>query len=189
MADGNTQFRVENGLFVLGLSTLTGDATAQSNVGIIGTLSTNSFAAALVSTFSGNVKVANTTANIFFVDVTNSRLGVGTDPLTPDLMSINGNVAFQSINNSLRFRTANASMNASISYTGDASNTRLTFATVDGSNSTSLTGGFRFISVANGTSNTTMLEFSNAVFQYKSGNVAHAGNFGVYNVSGTRVGP
>lgn len=49
-------------------------------------------------------------------------------------------------------------------------------------------GGYT-LNLTNSTATYAGVFINNSKFEYKSGNVAHAGNFGIYNVSGTRVGP
>ena len=55
-------------------------------------------------------------------------------------------------------------------------------------NSSISDGGFIF-QAANSSTTTNVLQFNQAELKYKAGNVAHAGNFGIYDVSGTRLGP
>jgi hypothetical protein len=85
--------------------------------------------------------------------------------------------------------SSNAQVNASIMMVGNTTNSRVTFATYESGNSATHDGGFMFVGVTNTTATQTLLEFNNTVLKYKSGNVATSTNFGVYNVSGTRVGP
>lgn len=148
---------------------------------------------------NGSLSVAtdlNVTANVavkttlFFVDATNNRIGLNNSaPSAEGLVTIAGNVFFNTANNGVRFQTSNAAQNSSIAFVGSsASNTRLTFTTYDNSNSSVSDGGFLF-NLVNSSAVTVGLLINSNNFQYKSGNVAHAGNFGIYNSSGTRVGP
>lgn len=146
------------------------------------------------ATFDGNVSfVSNVTidTDLLFLDAFNNRIGFKNNaPSSVDLMTITGNAFFNTANTGVRFgSTANVSQNASISFnTSNTSNSRLTFTTFDNSNSSVFNGGFLFQSV-NSTATTSLVEFNSNTITYKSGNVVHAGNFGIYNVSGTRVGP
>ena len=146
------------------------------------------------STFAGNSTfTANVTFDIdlLYLDAYNNRIGFKNNaPSSIDLMTITGNAFFNTANTGVRFSsTANVSQNASIIFnTSNTSNSRLTFTTFDNSNSSVFNGGFLFQSV-NSTATASLVEFNSNTITYKSGNVAHAGNFGIYNVSGTRVGP
>lgn len=138
---------------------------------------------------SGNVTIAT---DALFVDTTNKVVGIKTNsPSTIDAVTITGNAFFSAANTGLRLRSAaNTSQNASIAFmTSNTSNSRLTFTTYDNSNSSVKDGGFAFNLQQNATSTTTGLTIDMTNVQYKGGNVVHAGNFGIYNVSGTRVGP
>lgn len=147
------------------------------------------FTVAGITTLSGNVAVAT---DALFVDTTNKVVGIkNNSPSTADAVTVTGNVFFTAANTGLRLRsTANTSQNASIAFmTSNTSNSRLTFTTYDNSNSSVKDGGFAFNLQQNATSTTTGLTIDMTNVQYKGGNVVHAGNFGIYNVSGTRVGP
>ena len=134
---------------------------------------------------TGNVTFDTTT---FFLDAVNDRIGFkNTAPSSAALVTVTGNVEFSIANTGLRLASSNASMNASIMLVGNTTNTRVTFNSVDSGNSSQF-GGFLF-SGTNSTATQTLLEINSSVLQYKSGNVATSTNFGVYNVSGTRVGP
>lgn len=138
-----------------------------------------------VTAIAGNV-VFDT--DLFFLDAVNNRVGVkNTTPSAAAILTITGNVEFSTINTAVRFATSNASQNAAVTLAGNTTNTRLTFSSFDSGTATE-SGGFIFAGV-NATTTQTLLSFTSASFQYKAGNVAHAGNFGIYNVSGTRVGP
>lgn len=163
-----------------------------ANVGtlrVLGSSVTNGTA-----TFAGNASfTANVTidTDLLFIDAFNNTIGFKNNaPSSIDLMTITGNAFFNTANTGVRFSsTANVSQNASIIFnTSSTSNSRLTFSTFDNSNSSVFNGGFLFQSV-NSTATAQLVEFNSNTFSYKSGNVVHAGNFGIYNVSGTRVGP
>jgi hypothetical protein len=158
-------------LRVLGATSLTGAATVNG-----------------IATFNANVVIDT---DLIFADAFNNLIGLKNNaPSTVDLVTVTGNVFFNTANTGVRFgSTANASQNASIIFnTANTSNSRLTFTTYDNSNSTVFDGGFLFQSV-NSTATAQLVQFTSNSFTYKTGNVAHAGNFGIYNVSGTRVGP
>jgi len=172
---GNTQLTVNTGSKVAILAT--GNSTYSNLV------MTND-----VTAIAGNVSFKT---DLFTVDATNNRLGMKT--ALPSLSSsalatITGNLEFATIGTGLRLQTSNASMNASVTVTGNTTNTRVTFNTFDSGISGTTSGGFIF-SGTNATATQTMLEINSTALQYKTGNVAHSGNFGIYNVSGTRVGP
>lgn len=127
--------------------------------------------------------------DLMFFDATNNRVGLkNTSPSSAALLTITGNAEFSTINTAVRFMTSNATHNAHVTLSGNTTNSRMTFSTYTTANSTT-SGGFVFNGVTNSTTTTTLLEFNYSTFQYKTGNVAHAGNFGIYNVSGTRLGP
>lgn len=127
--------------------------------------------------------------DMFFLDAVNNRIGFkNTTPSTAAVATVTGNVEFSIANTGLRLNTSNASINASIMMVANSTNSRVTFATYDNSNSSVQDGGFNF-NGTNSTATQTLLSLNGYNFQYKSGNVAHSGNFGIYNVSGTRVGP
>ena len=141
-----------------------------------------------ITTINANVVIDT---DLFFVDSVNNIIGFKNNaPSSVDLITVTGNAFFNTANTGLRFSsTANTSQNASIVFnTSNTSNSRLTFSTYDNSNSTVFDGGFLFQSV-NSTATAQLVSFTSNSFSYKSGNVAHAGNFGIYNSSGTRVGP
>jgi hypothetical protein len=161
-------------LRVLGTATVNG-ATSVANVTING-----------ITTVAGNVAVDT---DLLFLDVVNNLIGLkNTAPSASDLVTITGNVLFNTVNTAIRFNTTNASINAYMSFAGNTTVGKLTFAAFDTSNSTVQTGGYVFNGV-NSTTTQTLLAFNNGAFQYKGGNVATTATFGVYDVNGTRVGP
>ena len=140
-----------------------------------------------VTTIAGNVVFDTDT---FTIDAVNNRIGLKTGIAslsTSAFATITGNLEFATSNTGLRLQSSNASMNAAIMMVANTSNSRVIFSTFDTGNTTIL-GGFQFTGT-NATATQTLLDFNSVNFQYKSGNVAHSGNFGIYNVSGTRVGP
>lgn len=139
-----------------------------------------------VTNIYGNVVFDTDT---FFIDAVNNRVGFkNTSPSTAAMATVTGNVEFSTSNTGIRLNTSNATINASIMMVSTGSNSRVTFATYDNSNSTTQDGGFNF-NGTNSTATQSLLSFNGYNLLYKSGNVAHSGNFGIYNVSGTRVGP
>lgn len=140
-----------------------------------------------VTTISGNVVFDTDT---FTIDAVNNRIGLKTGIAslsTSAFATVTGNIEFSTSNTGLRLQTSNATMNASIMMVANTSNSKVVFATYDAGNTTVL-GGFQFTGT-NSTATQTLLDLNSVNLQYKSGNVAHSGNFGIYNVSGTRVGP
>lgn len=172
---GNTQFSVNTGSKLAIVAS--GNAT-YSNLSL-----TND-----VTAIAGNVAFDT---DLLTIDATNNRIGLktGITSLSSSAVAtITGNLEFSTVNTAIRLQTSNASMNASIMMAGNTTNTRATFSTFDSGISGTTTGGFIF-NGTNATATQTLLDFNSTSFQYKSGNVAHSGNFGIYNVSGTRVGP
>jgi hypothetical protein len=159
-----------------------------SNATVNGTTSVANITINGISTVVGNVVIDT---DLLFIDTVNNIIGFkNTAPSTSDLITITGNTLFNTANTGLRFNTANATHNAAISYAvSNSSTSRLTFNTYDGSNSSVSDGGFLFNSINSSGTVTAALFFNANNFQFKGANVAHAGNFGIYNVSGTRVGP
>lgn len=141
-----------------------------------------------VTAIAGNVAFDT---DLLTLDATNNRIGLktGIGSLSSSaVVTITGNVEFSTSNTGIRLQTSNVSMNASVMMVGNTTNTRVTFSTFDSGISGTTTGGYNF-NGTNATATQTLLDLNSTNFQYKSGNVAHSGNFGIYNVSGTRVGP
>lgn len=164
-----------------------------ANVGTLRVLGNGTVTGSLSVT--GPTSLTNTfsvATDALYVDTVNKVVGVkNSAPSTLDAITVTGNTLFNTSNTGLRLRsTSNASQNATIAFmTSNTSNSRLTFTTYDNSNTTVKDGGFVFNLQQNATSTTTGLTIDMTNVQYKGGNVVHAGNFGIYNVSGTRVGP
>lgn len=140
------------------------------------------------TTVAGNVAFDT---DLLYIDALNNRIGVkNTAPGASSLITVAGNVELRVANGGLRFNDSTwNSVNASIVLLSDGSNTRLTFTTYDMSTASVQDGGYEY-KVANSTGGLTSLLTMNLYdFKYKSANVAHAGNFGIYDVNGTRVGP
>lgn len=162
-----------------------------SNV-FIGTLRTSGTLTVDANTaLSGALTVAGNATfdtDLLFLDAVNNRIGVkNTSPSSADLLTISGNTVVTGLNTAVRFLSTNATHNGSVMIAGNTTNTRLTLTTYE-ANATASDGGFIF-NAANATTTTSVLAFNQASFQYKSGNVAHSGNFGIFNSSGTRLGP
>lgn len=141
-----------------------------------------------VTSITGNVTFDS---DLLTLDAVNNRVGLKTgigSLSTAAVVTITGNVQFSTSNTGLRLQTSNASMNASVMMVGTTTNTRVTFNTFDSGISGTATGGYVFTGT-NATATQTLLDLTSTSLLYKSGNVAHSGNFGIYNVSGTRVGP
>ena len=172
---GNTQFTVNTGSK---LSIAASGNSTYSNLVL-----TND-----VTTIAGNVAFDT---DLLTLDATNNRIGLKTGISSLSnaaVTTITGNLEFSTVNTGIRLQTSNTSMNAAVMMTGNTTNTRVTFSTFDSGISGTTSGGFVF-NGTNATATQTLLDFNSTSFQYKSGNVAHSGNFGIYNVSGTRVGP
>ena len=162
-----------NNTAALGNTTITGFANVTTTLQVGG-----------VATFAANA-VFDT--DLVFIDGLNNRVGIKNAAPTSDLLSINGNTVITSMNAAIRFVSTNATHNSSVSLAGNTTNTRVTFITYEGNSSIS-DGGFIF-QAANSSTTTNVLQFNQAELKYKAGNVAHAGNFGIYDVNGTRLGP
>ena len=136
---------------------------------------------------SGNVAFDT---DLIFLDATNNRVGIkNTTPSTAASLTVVGNTEFSSSNTGIRFNTATASVNASLVFVANTTNSRVTFATYDNSNSSVQDGGYIF-NIANSTvSGTTLFNFNKYIMQYNTANVVHGGNFGIYDVNGARLGP
>ena len=145
-----------------------------------------------VDAWALNIGTGNTTfrTDLLTIDGTNNRIGLKTGITSLSnsaVATITGNLEFSTISTGIRLQTSNASMNASIMVTGNTTNTRATFNTFDSGTGT-VSGGFSFTGT-NSTSTQALLDINSSLLQYKSGNVAHSGNFGIYDVNGTRIGP
>ena len=139
-----------------------------------------------VTAIAGNVAFDT---DLFFLDAVNNRVGIkNTSPSSSAVATVTGNVEFSVANTGLRLQTGNTTHNASIMVVANSTNSRVTFATYDNSNSSVQDGGYVF-NISNTSASNTVLNFSKYIIQYNSGNVAHAGNFGIYDVNGTRLGP
>lgn len=172
---GNTQFSVNTGSK---LSIVASGNATYSNLTL-----TND-----VTSITGNVAFDT---DLLTLDATNNRVGLKTgigSLSNAAVATITGNLEFSTISTGIRLQTSNASMNASIMVTGTTTNTRTTFNTFDSGISGTTSGGYAFTGT-NATATQTLLDLNSTSLQYKSGNVAHSGNFGIYNVSGVRVGP
>ena len=192
-------------LRVYGAATVNG-AVSVGNTLAVGNTTVNGFAnVSSTLNVSGNTTLGGTlviadNANVtidtdlLVIDALNNRIGFkNTAPSSADLITVSGNLVFTTANTTgqgLRFLAANTSQNSSIVLVApSASNSRLSFSTYDGSNSSVNDGGYIFNFVAANATVTVGLQLTSNTFTYKSGNVAHAGNFGIYDVNGTRVGP
>lgn len=145
---GNTQLTVNTGSRIAILAT--GNSTV-SNLAL-----TND-----TTSIAGNVAFKT---DLFTVDATNNKLGLKTDLgslSAAALATITGNLEFSTGNTGIRLSTSNAAVNASIMVVAPTtSNSRLTFATYDNSNSTVFDGGYNFNTV-NSTVTNTLLSLNN----------------------------
>lgn len=172
---GNTQFSVNTGSR---LAIAASGNSTYSNLSL-----TND-----VTAIAGNV-VFDT--DLLTLDATNNRIGLKTGITSLSsaaVTTITGNVEFSIANTGIRLNTATSTVNGSIMMVANSTNSRVTFATYDNSNASIQNGGYNF-NGTNSTATQTLLSLNGYQLQYKSGNVAHSGNFGIYNVSGVRVGP
>lgn len=183
-ANVTTSLNVVGGATVNGALTVNNTA-ALGNTTITGDASVSSILTTAFLTVTSN---AAFDTDLLFLDAFNNRVGIkNASPSASDLLTISGNTVVTGLNAAIRFLSSNATHNSAISVAGNTTNTRLTLTTYE-TNATSSDGGFAFIA-ANSTTTTSVLAFNQAAFQYKSGNVAHAGNFGIFDSSGTRLGP
>ena len=169
----NGTFTVNN-IAALGNTVITGSANVSVALNALGTLSV-----AANATFD---------TDLLFLDAVNNRVGIkNAAPSTTDLLTIGGNTVISGLNTAVRFLSTNATHNGSVMVAGNTTNTRLTLTTYE-ANATAADGGFLFNAI-NATTTTAVLAFNQLSFQYKSGNVAHSGNFGIFDSAGTRLGP
>lgn len=183
-------------LRVLSTAVVNGAVTLASTLGVTGATTLSSTLAAGNTTITGfanissNLIVAGNATfdtDLVFIDGTNNRIGFKNAAPASDLISINGNTVITGANSAVRFLTSNATHNAHVSLAGNTTYSRLTVTTYE-ANATANDGGFLFQST-NSTLTTAILQYNQTEFKYKSGNVAHSGNFGIYDVNGTRLGP
>lgn len=169
---------VAEGNLVVNTSILTVVQVASNNTGSSLTLRSNN-----TNIFS-NVTFDT---DLLFLNAEDNRIGIKNTAPT-DLITIGaGNVAFNTTNSTIKM-LGSGSQNSFVGLMGNTTNARFTFSMSDSSNSTVMSGGYLFFGV-NSSATYSLLSLNNAELTYKSGNVAHAGNFGIYNVGGTRVGP
>ena len=166
--------------------------TAPLSTVLVGSLrSTGSLTVDTSSTFSGISAFVGNVAfdtDLLVLDAFNNRIGIkNTSPSVTDLLTISGNTVVTGLNTAVRFLSTNATHNGSVMVAGNTTNTRLTLTTYE-ANATASDGGFLFNAV-NATTTTSVLAFNQLSFQYKSGDVVHSGNFGIFDTSGTRLGP
>lgn len=178
-------------LNVVGATTVNGALTINNTVASGNTTITGFASVSTTLTVSGNVAVAGNAAfdtDLLFLDAFNNRIGIKTtSPSATDLLTIAGNTVVTGLNTAVRFLSTNATHNGSVMVAGNTTNTRLTLTTYE-ANATAADGGFLFNAI-NATTTTAVLAFNQLSFQYKSGNVAHSGNFGIFDSAGTRLGP
>lgn len=128
--------------------------------------------AAGTATFNALTGVANTTEYI----TTSSAHGFANNDVVTYTVAA-GNTAVSGLTNAASY------------YVVGANSTALQLASTLGGSALNLTAGVSQTGHTLTRVSQSLLSFGNTSFQYKSGNVAHAGNFGIYNVSGTRLGP
>lgn len=185
-------------LRVVGTSTLSNNVTVAGGLSVttsgvvtVNAVATNTTFASLTFQSNNTQVFQNVTfdTDLLFLDAENNRIGIkNAAPSAVDLVTVGaGNVFFNTANSTIRMSGA-GTQNSFIGLMSNTTNARFTFSTSDSSNSTVLSGGYLFYGV-NSTATYSLLSLNNAEMTYKSGNVAHAGNFGIYDVSGTRVGP
>lgn len=215
---GNTTItgfaNISSYLTVAGVANVTGATTLSNTLSVAGTTTVaNVVATGLFTvTTAGLVTINSTPSNTTFsvltlqsnntqvfqnvafdtdllvLNAADNRIGIKNTAPT-DLVTIGaGNVAFNTTNSAIKMVGSVATQNAFVGLMSNTANARFTFSMSDSSNSTVLSGGYIFFGV-NSTATYSLMSLNNAELTYKSGNVAHAGNFGIYNVSGTRVGP
>lgn len=182
---------ISSSLNVVGAATVNGGLTINNTVASGNTTITGFASISTTLSVTGNVAVSGNAVfdtDLLFLDAFNNRVGIkNASPSASDLLTISGNTVLTGANVALRFLSANAVHNSSVVISGNTTNTRLTITTYE-ANATASDGGFVF-NAANATTTTAVLAFNQASFQYKSGNVAHSGNFGIFDSSGTRLGP
>ena len=128
--------------------------------------------AAGTSTFNALTGVANTTE---YITTSSAHSFVNNDVVSYTTSA--GNTAVSGLSNNSSY------------YVINANTTALQLSATLGGSALNLTAGISESGHTLTRVSQSLLSFGNTTFQYKSGNVAHAGNFGIYNVSGTRLGP
>jgi hypothetical protein len=124
------------------------------------------------TTFNALTGVANTTE---YITTTSAHGFVNNDVVT--YTTSTGNTALSGLTNNTSY------------YIVSANSTALQLTSTLGGTAINLTAGISETGHTLTRTTQSLVSFGNTTFQYKSGNVAHAGNFGIYNVSGTRLGP
>jgi hypothetical protein len=185
---GNTTVGTVNA-FALNIGANVNVSTTQINVGnaTVNTTVTSS-AASLGGTLTVAANVVIDT-DTFTLDAVNNRIGfkTGLASLSANaIATVTGNVEFNTSGTGVRF-IANSTVTASTTLVANTTNNKFTFTTFDSGTATVL-GGYQFVG-SNATVSQVLLELNNTQLQYKGGNVATSSNFGIYNVSGTRLGP
>lgn len=196
------QINTSNNLVVAGTANVTGLTTLSANLTVAGqsvltgNVSTNATLVAFSSTANVN-QTFNATmtfdTDVLAIDAVNNRVGIkNTAPSAQGVLTITGNTIFNANNTGLKFfASANdaASANASITFQGNTTTGSLVLNAFDISNTTNGANGGFTLTGTNSSATFTILRATKTTLQYNSSNVAHGGNFGIYNVSGTRVGP
>jgi cytoskeletal protein CcmA (bactofilin family) len=182
---------ISSTLNVVGAATVNGALTINNTVASGNTTITGFASISTTLSVSGNVAVSGNAAfdtDLLFLDAFNNRVGIkNATPSSSDLLTISGNTVLTGANVALRFLSANASHNSAVVISGNTTNTRFTLTTYE-TNATASDGGF-LLNAVNATTTTSVLAINQLSFQYKSGNVAHSGNFGIFDSAGTRLGP
>jgi hypothetical protein len=175
---------------------VTTSASIGTTLSVTGNTSIGGAELAITSTTGANVNIANTLAfdqNLLFLDAVNNRIGIkNAAPSSVGVVTITGDVVFNGNNTGIKlFSSANTGSvaNASITVQGNTTVGTLVFNAMDISNTTQTGLGGLLVTSTNSTATSNTLKVTQNAFLYKTGNVAHSGNFGIYNAAGTRVGP
>lgn len=172
------------------------DLSVVGNTSVGNVFSVGGAAIKVTSNSTVNVEITHSLAfdqNLIYIDAVNNRIGIkNAAPSDQGVLTVDGNIVFGANATGIKlYASANTAgvTNASIFVSGNATVSSLVLNSMDVSNSTVKTLGGILITSTNSTATSNTLNVTQNAFLYKSGNVAHSGNFGIYNVSGTRVGP
>lgn len=177
-------------LRVLDSFTIDPAATFSNTISVTGNATFSSINVSANVTISGNVVIDT---DLLYIDSVNNRVGIkNASPSSSAILTFGGNTELSTVNTFHRFNTSNATIiPASVGVTSNSTwgNTKFVVSVWDLTNSSSSSNGGFLIVGANSSATQNLAFISNGSFLYKTGNVVHAGNFGIYDSSGTRLGP
>jgi hypothetical protein len=144
---------------------------------------------------AGGVNINSSLAfdtDVLYIDATNNRVGIkNAAPSSQGALSVGGDAVFYGNTTGVKLYdgAVTSASNAHIRVVGSGTDVgKLVLSMTDLSNTTVSNGGLSFYSV-NSTASYQTLEVNKNRFYYNGGNVATKTTFGIYNSTGTRVGP